>query len=66
MNSANAKIEYVGYFWQLTLPCGDKITVSGIDAQVPNVCPNCGKVFAQIKVTRVPMQEVAPPQRVRC
>ena len=62
----NAKIEYTGAFWQLTLPCGDKITVSGIDATVPQVCPKCKKVFAQIQVTRVPMPEITESKRVRC
>ncbi|OGZ08676.1 MAG: hypothetical protein A3D65_01190 [Candidatus Lloydbacteria bacterium RIFCSPHIGHO2_02_FULL_50_13] len=62
----NAKIEFTGYFWQLTLPCGDKVTVSDIDAKVPQVCPKCKTVFAHFTVTRVPMPKVAEPQRVRC
>lgn len=62
----NAKIEYAGAFWQLTLPCGDKITVSGIDATAPGICPKCKSVFARLTVTRVPMPAAAEPQRVRC
>jgi len=62
----NAKIEFTGYFWRLTLPCGDKITVSDINATVPGICPKCKKLFVRLTVTRVPMPEVAEPQRVRC
>lgn len=66
MNREQAKIEHVGYFWQLTLPCGDKVTVSGIDATVPQVCPKCKKIFGRIAVTRMPMPSIVEPQRVRC
>lgn len=62
----NARIEYKTDFWQLTLPCGDKITVSGIDAKVPQVCPKCKKLFAHMSVTRVQKPVAVEPQRVRC
>ena len=63
----SAKIEFTGAFWQLSLPCGDKVTVSGIDAKVPQICPKCKSVFAHLTITRVPASEVGvPPQRVRC
>lgn len=62
----NARIEYAGYGWQLTLPCGDKLAISGIDAKIPQICPKCKKIFGHVVVIRVP-KEVAPePRQIRC
>ena len=59
-----AKIEFVSGFWQLTLPCGHSIEVSGLYAEVPQVCPVCKKTFVHLSARRVAIQ--SEPARVRC
>ena len=47
-----ATVELKGCYWEMKLPCGDEIRVSGPYQQVPQVCPVCKKAFIHVSVVQ--------------
>ncbi len=47
-----ATVELKGFYWEMKLPCGDVIGVSGPHQQAPQICPVCKKTFPHVSVVQ--------------